>query len=176
MKKTILLLAFIIVASMSYAQNAKYGLRVGYNISNLDFEPDPTFDNQHRNGFAIGVFGEYDLSAAIALAPELQFSAEGAKDRSLRVDYIQAPILVKFRIGSKIALGAGPLVGVKVHEFEDGYRNFGFSGVGAFEYMVTDEIFIDARYHYGITNILDDNPAGLEAKNTNIQIGIGIKI
>ena len=51
-----------------------------------------------------------------------------------------------------------------------------FSGVGAFEFMVTDEIFIDARYHYGFTNILDDNPAGLEAKNTNIQIGIGVKI
>lgn len=176
MKKTILLLAFAMLATVSFSQNAKYGIRVGYNISNLDFEPAPTFDNTHRNGFAIGVFGEYDLSASIALAPELQFSAEGAKDRALRVDYIQAPILFKFRIGNKVALGAGPLVGVKVHEFEDGYRNFGFSGVGAFEFMVTDEIFIDARYHYGFTNILDDNPAGLEAKNTNIQIGIGVKI
>ncbi len=164
------------LATISFAQNAKYGMRVGYNISNLDFEPDPTFDNSHRNGFAIGFFGEYDLSASIALAPEIQFSAEGAKDRSLRVDYIQAPILLKFRIGNKVALGAGPLVGVKVHEFEDGYRNFGFSGVGALEFMITDEIFIDARYHYGLTNILDDNPAGLEAKNTNIQIGIGVKI
>ncbi|PNQ72342.1 hypothetical protein C1T31_12400 [Hanstruepera neustonica] len=176
MRKTILLLALTMIATISFAQNAKYGIRAGYNISNLDFEPAPLMDNQHRNGFAIGVFGEYDLSASIALAPELQFSAEGAKDRALRVDYIQAPILLKFRIGSKIAIGAGPLVGVKVHEFEDGYRNFGFSGVGALEFMITDEIFIDARYHYGVTNILDDNPVGLEAKNTNLQIGIGVKI
>jgi opacity protein-like surface antigen len=176
MKKTILLFALVIVVSLSYAQNAKYGMRIGYNISNLDFEPNPTFENKHRNGFAIGFFGEYDLSADIALAPELQFSAEGAKDRELRVDYIQAPILVKFRIGSKLAIGAGPLVGVKVHEFEDGYKNFGFSAAGALEYMITDEIFVDARYHYGITNILNDNPIGLEAKNTNIQIGVGIKI
>lgn len=176
MKKTLLFLALIIVTSMSFAQNASYGVRVGYNISNLDFEPDPTFSNTHRNGFAIGFFGEYDLSASVGLAPEIQFSAEGGKERELRVDYIQMPILVKFRIGDKLSVGAGPLVGVKVHEFEDGYRNFGFSGVGALEFMITDEIFIDARYHYGVTNILDDNPVGLEAKNTNIQFGIGVKI
>ncbi|SFO01762.1 Outer membrane protein beta-barrel domain-containing protein [Bizionia echini] len=176
MKKQLLLIAFVIISAVSYAQNAMYGVRVGYNISNLDFEPDATFDNQHRNGFAIGFFGEYDLSASIGLAPEIQFSAEGAKDRELRVDYIQAPILLKFRIGDRLSLGAGPLVGVKVHEFEDGYRNFSFSGVGALEFMITDEIFIDARYHYGVTNILDDNPVGLEATNTNIQIGIGVKI
>ncbi|OBX19028.1 MULTISPECIES: porin family protein [Bizionia] len=176
MKKQLLLIAFVIIATISYAQNAMYGVRAGINVSNLDFEPDATFDNQHRNGFAIGFFGEYDLSASIALAPELQFSAEGAKDRNLRVDYIQAPILLKFRIGDRLSLGAGPLVGVKIHEFEDGYRNFSFSGVGALEFMITDEFFIDARYHYGVTNILDDNPANLEAKNTNIQIGIGVKI
>ncbi|TYB73165.1 porin family protein [Bizionia myxarmorum] len=176
MKKQLLLLAFVIIASVSYAQNAMYGVRAGMNVSNLDFEPDATFDNQHRNGFAIGFFGEYSLSSSISLAPEIQFSAEGAKDRNLRVDYIQAPILLKFKLGDRMSLGAGPLIGVKVHEFEDGYGNFGFSGVGAIEFMITDELFIDARYHYGVTNILDDNPAGLEAKNSNIQIGIGVKI
>lgn len=176
MKKQLLLLAFVIMASVSYAQNAMYGVRAGINVSNLDFEPDATFDNLHRNGFAIGFFGEYSLSSSISLAPEIQFSAEGAKDRNLRVDYIQAPILLKFKLGDRMSLGAGPLIGVKVHEFEDGYRNFGFSGVGAIEFMITDEFFIDARYHYGVTNILDDNPAGLEAKNSNIQIGIGVKI
>ncbi|WP_223035060.1 porin family protein [Hanstruepera marina] len=177
MRKTLLFLAFIIVTSMSFAQNASYGVRVGYNISNLDFEPHPTFDNMHRNGFAIGFFGEYDLSAAIGLAPEIQFSAEGAKDRDLRIDYIQMPILFKYRIGDRLSVGAGPLVSLKVHEYEDGFKNFGFSGVGGLEFMISDEIFIDARYHYGFTNVLDDdNPSGYEATNTNIQLGIGIKI
>ncbi|MFD2551053.1 porin family protein [Bizionia sediminis] len=176
MKKQLLFLGVVLITTFSFAQNAMYGVRAGINVSNLDFEPDATFDNQHRNGFAIGFFGEYNLSPVIALAPELQFSAEGAKDRSLRVDYIQAPILVKFKIGDRLSVGAGPLVGVKVHEFEDGYANFGFSGVGAIEIMITDEFFIDARYHYGVTNILEDNIIGLEATNTNIQIGIGVKI
>lgn len=164
------------MATFSYAQNTMYGVRAGINISNLDFEPDATFSNQHRNGFALGFFGEYSLSSSIFLAPELQFSAEGAKDKTLRVDYIQAPILVKFKIDDRLSIGAGPLIGFKVHEFEDGYRNFGFSAVGGIEFMITDELFIDARYHFGVTNILDDNPRDLEATNTNIQIGIGLKI
>ncbi len=176
MKKQLLFLAFVIIATISFAQNSMYGVRAGINISNLDFDPDATFGNQHRNGFAIGFFGEYNLSSSISLAPEVQFSAEGAKDRELRVDYIQAPILLKFKIGDRLSLGAGPLVGVKIHEYEDGYKNFGFSGVGALEFMITDEFFIDARYHVGFSNILDDNPAGVEAKNSNIQIGIGVKI
>lgn len=176
MKKTLLFLVVITITSLSFAQNASYGLRVGYNISNLDFDPDATFENKHRNGFAIGFFGEYDLSSSIAIAPEIQFSAEGAKHRELRVDYIQAPILLKFRVGDRLAIGAGPLVGVKVHEFEDGYANFSFSAMGGLEFMITDEIFVDARYHYGVTNILNDNNPLGEAKNTNIQIGIGIKI
>ncbi|EGV42049.1 porin family protein [Bizionia argentinensis JUB59] len=176
MKKQALLLTFVIMATFSYAQNTMYGVRAGINISNLDFEPDATFSNQHRNGFALGFFGEYSLSSSIFLAPELQFSAEGAKDKTLRVDYIQAPILVKFKIDDRLSIGAGPLIGFKVHEFEDGYRNFGFSAVGGIEFMITDELFIDARYHFGVTNILDDNPRDLEATNTNIQIGIGLKI
>ncbi|GAA3789784.1 porin family protein [Corallibacter vietnamensis] len=174
MKKILLFLALVITTSYSFSQS--YGVRAGLNVSNLDFDPDATFENKHRNGFAIGFFAEYDLSSSIALAPEIQYSAEGAKDRDLRVDYIQAPILVKFKIGNRLSIGAGPMVGVKIHEFNDGYKNFGFSGIGGLEFMITDEIFIDARYSYGLSNILDDNNPMGEATNTNIQFGIGIKI
>ncbi|RSK38533.1 porin family protein [Mangrovimonas spongiae] len=175
MKKIIFLVFVIACTTVSFSQKDLYGVRVGYNISNLDFDPDANFSNQHRNGFAIGFFGEYALTTSMSIAPEIQFSAEGAKDRDLRIDYIQTPILLKFRLGDRFSIGAGPLVGVKIHEYEDGYKNFAFSGIGGLEFMITDEIFIDARYHYGLTNIIDDEN-DIEAKNTNIQLGIGIKI
>ncbi|GGH42946.1 hypothetical protein IA57_12675 [Mangrovimonas yunxiaonensis] len=175
MKKTILLLAVVLGTTFAFSQNGLHGVRVGLNISNLDFDPDATFSNQHRNGFAIGFFGEYMLSETIALAPEIQFSAEGAKDEDLRIDYIQAPILFKYQLGGRLSVAAGPLVSLKIHEYEDGYKNFAVSAAGGLEFMITDEIFIDARYHYGLTNIIDDQ-YDLEARNTNIQIGVGIKI
>ncbi len=112
----------------------------------------------------------------MTLAPEVQFSAEGAKDRALRIDYIQVPILLKFNLGDKFQIGVGPQAGVKVHEFNDGYKNFAFSATSSLDYMVTDEIFISARYTYGLTNIFDDNVTNIEAKNSNMQFGVGIKI
>jgi len=176
MKKTLFLLALLMITSYGFSQDAKYGVRAGLNISNLDFDEVPTFiGNTHRNGFFIGFLAEYSLSETMSIAPEVQFSAEGAKEKVLRVDFIQAPILLKFKLGEKFTLGAGPLLGIKVHEFDDGYKNFAFSAIAGIEYMITDEIFIDARYSYGLSNIFDDDVI-LEAINTNLQIGVGIKI
>jgi len=175
MKKIILLLAFVIFSTYSFSQDGMYGVRAGLNISNLDFEPSPPILNEHRNGFAIGFFAEYDLCETIGIAPEIQFSAEGAKEKDIRLDYIQIPILFKYRFGERFSLGAGPMAGVKVWEHEDNFKNFAFSMVGGLEFFITGDIFIDARYHYGFTNVIDDE-SGFEAKNSNLQIGIGVKM
>lgn len=175
MKKTLLLTLLVSFLSFySFSQDAKYGVRAGMNISNLDFDPDADFKNQHRNGLMIGFFGEFHLSQTVLLAPELQWSSEGAKAEDIRVDYIQVPVLLKFKLGKKLHLGLGPQVGVKVHEFEDGFKNFGYSGVGGLEYKLSHQLFLDARYTYGLANVLDDD-LGMEAKNSNIQFGFGFK-
>ena len=150
-------------------------LRAGYNISNLDFKPDPTgFENKHRNGFAIGFFGEYKLTNSLALAPEIQFSSEGGNDDGLKIDYIQMPIYFKYKVGERIALGLGPQASLKGHDYKDGLKNLAFSGIAGVEYMLSDEFFLDFRYSYGLTNIFDDE-TGLDARNTNMQIGFGLK-
>jgi opacity protein-like surface antigen len=174
MKKTILLFVLLCVSFYGFSQDAKYGVRTGYNISNLDFDGAPINENKHRNGFMIGFFGEYFLSKTIALAPELQFSAEGAKREAFKLDYIQLPVMFKFRISERFALAAGPQAGVKVHKTEDGIKNFAYSGVAGVEIKISHQFFADARYTYGFTNIFEDYiPA--EAINTNIQLGFGFK-
>ena len=54
-------------------QGVKYGVRAGYNISNLDFEDAPTMENKHRNSVYFGCFANIGLSRTISLVPELQF-------------------------------------------------------------------------------------------------------
>lgn len=175
MKKILLLFVFVLCSFYGFSQNAMYGVRAGYNISNLDFKPDPTgFENKHRNGFAIGFFGEYKLTNSLSLAPEIQFSAEGAKEESIRIDYIQLPIFFKFKLSDRFAVGLGPQASLKGHDYQDGLQNLAFSGIGGIEYLLSDEFFIDFRYSYGLTNIFDDE-TGLDAKNTNMQIGVGLK-
>ncbi|WP_452222818.1 porin family protein [Lacinutrix chionoecetis] len=176
MKKIVLIAAFAMFSLYGFSQNALYGVRAGYNISNLDFEPEVPggIENMHRNGFAIGFFGEYSLSSSISFAPEIQFSAEGAKEEFIRIDYIQVPLFLKFKLTDNIAVGVGPQASLKAHEYQDGLQNLAFSGLGGIEYMISDEFFLDFRYSYGFTNIFDDETT-LEAKNTNMQIGFGVK-
>lgn len=176
MKKILLLLAFLMLSLYGFSQNALYGVRAGYNISNLDFEPEVPggVDNMHRNGFAIGFFAEYNVSGDLSFAPEIQFSAEGAKEEFIRIDYIQVPLFLKYKVGQSLSLGLGPQVSLKGHDYEDGLQNLAFSGLAGLEYAISDEFFIDFRYSYGLTNIFDDD-TNLEAKNTNMQIGFGLK-
>ncbi|MEJ6791587.1 MAG: porin family protein [Lacinutrix sp.] len=191
MRKTTLLLAFLLVSLFGFSQNALYGVRAGINISDLNFEEEDGLvmpDHSHRNGFAIGFFGDYKLSDNIGLLVELQFSAEGSKEKydqidqesgyspeSLRLDFVQIPIMAKIKLNDKLSLGLGPQVGLKVHAYEDSFRNIHFSGIAGLEYMISDEFFLDIRYSHGFTNIFDDN-VGVKATNENIQIGFGLKI
>ena len=196
MKPILTTLVFILVTFFGYAQNQtadnssqtsmvkeekfepeiKFGVRGGLNISNLDFKPDATFENKHRTNMVFGGFVEFIPSTSYSILTELQYSGEGGgKDESLRVSYIQLPVLFKLRLGDYFSIGAGPQVGVKVWSYEDGFKNFAFSGVAGVECMLSDILFLDARYTYGITNILD-NDSSFEARNTNIQIGIGMKM
>ncbi len=162
--------------SVGIAQEIKYGVRGALNISNLDFEPDATFENKHRNGFAFAGFVDFGFSEELSLHTELQWSAEGGKDENLRADYIQMPIMLKLSVSERLSFGAGPQIALKTWENNDGFSTFAFSGVVGAEYMITDELFIDARFSYGVTNILDEDLTDLEAKNHVMQFGFGIKI
>ncbi len=155
-------------------QGVKFGIRGGLTISNLDFDDVPTMTNKHRNSFYIGFFADLGLSKTISIVPEIQFSPEGAKAEVLHLDYIQAPILIKFRLSEKIKLGVGPQVGLKVHKENDGVKNFAYSGVGAIEYKLSHMIFTDVRYTYGVSDVFDDNLM-ISAKNTSVQIGVGYR-
>lgn len=162
-------------SSSSNSQEFSWGVRAGLNISNLDFDPDPTFENTHRNGFMIGFYCDINFSDSFAVSPEIQFSAEGAKADDLRAEYLNLPILVKYKIGDRFAIGIGPQASLKVHEYEDNFKNFVFSGVGGIEYNIWDDFYIDARVNYGFMNLLDDE-FDIEAKQINYQFGFGIKI
>jgi opacity protein-like surface antigen len=176
MKTIFTLLLFISITTLTFSQETKYGVRSGLNISNLDFTPDADFQNLHRNGFVFGGFVDYGFSESLSIQIELQYSAEGAKADELKADYIQMPIMLRYSISNNLTIGAGPMASLKTWKNQDAFSTFAFSAIGGLEYMITDELFIDARFSYGITNILDEEINGLEAKNNNIQIGFGIKM
>lgn len=158
----------------SASSGIKYGIRAGYTISHLDFDGTPTMDNKHRNSMYIGFLANIGLSRTLSIVPEIQFSAEGADAEPLHLDYIQMPVLFRFRFSEKFHAGIGPQIGVKVHKFEDGMKNIAYSGVIGADYKINYAIFVDVRYNYGIRNVFDE-ASGIVAKNRNIQLGVGYK-
>lgn len=177
MKNIVLILVFVMFSIYGFSQNALYGVRAGFNLSNLTFDETPAdLDEGYRKGIAFGFFGEYYLSnEGFWFTPEVQFSAEGGKSEAFRIDYIQVPLLVKYELTGDIRIALGPQVGVKGHDYSNGLNNFAFSAVGGVEYGITREIFADARYSYGFSNVLDSADTDITAKNSNIQIGVGLK-
>lgn len=176
MKKLLFTILCAAVFTVGLAQETKYGVRGALNVSNLDFDPDATFNNQHRNGFAFAGFAEFGFSDNLALHVELQWSAEGAKDEDLRADYIQMPILLQLSTSERLAFFVGPQASLKTWKNNDGFSTFAFSGVVGAQYMITSELFVDARYSYGLSNILDEDLTTTEAKNHVMQFGFGIKL
>ncbi|CAH8286274.1 outer membrane protein with beta-barrel domain [Mariniflexile fucanivorans] len=172
--KKILLAMLLGLSFYGFSQDVKYGVRGGLNISNLDFEDTPIMANKHRNSFYIGFFGDISFTKTVSLVPELQFSAEGAKLEVFQLDYIQAPILLKFRLSEKFRFAVGPQVGLKVDKVDDGARNMAYSGVAGLDYKLTHTLFADIRYTYGFVDVFEEN-SGISAKNSNIQLGIGYK-
>ncbi|MDO7173604.1 porin family protein [Mariniflexile sp. AS56] len=172
--KKILLTLLLGCSIYGFSQDVKYGIRGGYNISNLDFDIEAPMLNKHRNSIYIGFFGDIRFSKTVALVPELQFSAEGARVEAWQLDYIQAPILFKFQISEKYRFALGPQVGLKVNKVDDGVKNLAYSAVAGLEYKISHMLFADIRYTYGVTNVFDDY-LPYEAKNTNVQIGVGYK-
>lgn len=176
MKSHVLSILFLTFSIVSFSQETSYGVRIGLNNSNLDFDPDATFSNQHRNGFAFGGFVDYGISDTVSIQLELQFSAEGAKVDEFRANYLQLPVMARFALSERLTIGAGPMISLKTWKDRDSLSTFTFSGVGGLEYMITDELFLDARIHYGLSNILDEDTTSLEAQNTSFQFGFGIRI
>ena len=158
----------------SASSGVKYGIRGGYTISHLDFENEPLSGNKHRNSMYIGFLANIGISRSFSIVPEIQFSAEGANEETLHLDYIQMPVLFRFRFSEKFHAGIGPQIGLKVHKFEDGMKNLGYSAVIGADYKINYAIFVDVRYNYGIRNVFDDH-LGVVAKNRNIQLGVGYK-
>lgn len=164
----------VLFTTFGFSQETYFGARIGLNYSTLNFDSNDD-DVDGRYGLVVGGFVDHEFSETLSLLAELQYSAEGAKQEELRADYIQLPLMLRYKIGEWFKLGAGPQAAIKVWSHEDGFQNVVFSGVAGIEYMFTDELFLDLRYSFGLSDVLDDE-IPLDARNNYLQLGFGIKL
>ena len=177
------------------AQSISGGVRADVAVAsfqNADFSTDP------RIGLRAGVFADLGLSGAFGIRAEAVYSMKGVKsadsssDVTVKLDYIEVPIMVKVAVGSSpgLFIVTGPAVGIKisskltsdsesidygeqVHPLDVGW----VAGLGVETSLGGTSVFLDARYTMGLRSVFDfGDPSDSDSddKNQVFSAGVGI--
>ncbi|WP_026727601.1 porin family protein [Flavobacterium denitrificans] len=201
MKKIILSVAAIMAFGFANAQDAKFGIKGGMNLSTLTGDIE---DPSSKVGFHVGGFAEIKLSEKFAVQPELLYSTQGAKEKGefeyegnvydaeidYKLAYINLPIMAKYYIVDKFNVEAGPQIGFLVsakaeatvlgnsaeEDVKDSFKSVDFGlNLGA-GYDFTDKFSAGARYNIGLSNMIDGEAADyVKAHNGVFSLSVGYK-
>ncbi|MBC7643170.1 MAG: PorT family protein [Flavobacterium sp.] len=203
MKKLILAAAAVFAFGATNAQDMKFGVKAGLNVSNLSTTVPAGASVDALYGANFGVFGDFKVSDKFSVQPEILYSMQGAKlvasgsgfnyEEKQSTNYINIPIMAKFFVIEKLSLQAGPQIGFLMSAKADvttnfpGFTNgstdvksnynsvdFGFNlGAG---YDITENIAVDLRYNLGLSELEKTVPAGTSAsKNRVFSLNFGYK-
>ncbi|WP_025742087.1 porin family protein [Aquimarina pacifica] len=184
MKRKVLCIAILLILGtvVSSAQEASYGVRIGANFSSISSDDIPEDLEDSRLGIVVGFLAEYPINEKFSIQPEFQFSSLGNDDETLRVDYLQLPIFLKYNLSEMFNIHVGPQAGLKIWEWEDNqgleanFETFNFAAVAGIGVNITENFFADLRYGFGISNIIDDELTDVEGNTRNIQLSVGYKL
>ena len=143
--------------------------------------------------YVVGIEGEYAVTEQLGLAVGVHYDRQGAKTDhnyfKVYMDYVNIPLLLQYypitNVG--LALKAGAQVGWLSHksvtfdgttygdnpELSKAFNKVDLSiplGI-SFEYA---KFVLDARYNWGLTNVLKDDPEN--SKNSVFQFTLGYKL
>lgn len=109
MPRRLLVLAACLLPTVLNAQGnpRMTGLTAGFNLSRFGGEDVADATTDGRVGLAVGFFGSFALSEALALQPEILFIQKGADflyqdetGAAIRLDYVQIPVLFRARFSA----------------------------------------------------------------------------
>lgn len=189
-----MVVAFSLVATN--AQDIKFGAKAGLNIANLTGDTDSSIDS--RIAFHAGAVAEFLISEKFSVQPELLFSAQGAKNEyteegnvvksTMKLNYLNLPIMAKYYVIKGLSLEAGPEIGMKLSaktkaeangvsatvDIGDNIENIAFGlNLGA-GYKLDNGLNFNIRYNLGLSNIAkgSDNDDS-SVKNSVFQVSVG---
>jgi hypothetical protein len=169
----ILSLLYLITSHTAYSQSFKGGLCAGLSTSQVDGD---TYSGYHRAGMIAGAFVNHDISEKTSLQLEIKYIQKGSfkkqnpnagdyMEYSLRLNYIDVPLLFRFKYKNKITFETGLSFGY-LAGFKEGNQNgeypaslqkpFNKSDVGYIlggYYQLSKRIYLNIKYNYSILPI-----------------------
>jgi hypothetical protein len=186
-------LAFVFLAGFFFASahaQFAFGIKGGANISNVNGS-DASGTNS-LVGFNAGAYLKLPVTHHLSIQPEFDYSGEGFKVSSSGItetqheNYIDIPVLLKYHVaGVFIETGpqAGFLVSAKAsaqgisENNKASFNSAEFAWVfGAGVKIPMTPISIDARYNFGLSNIVNNSQTSDNGSIHNGVFQIGIMI
>jgi hypothetical protein len=123
MRKNILAVIAVLTFGFANAQESKFGVKAGLNLSTLS--GNYVEQSQVKPGLVLGGFAAVKLSNEFVFQPELLFSLQGSAYRNyydlgnvqsyqqdnLNLTYLLLPVMVKYYVAKKFSLEVGPQFG-----------------------------------------------------------------
>lgn len=210
-KKIFLIIGLCLVTLFLIAEaDMRYGVKAGLNIANVSGDNDD--DNEVQFDFALGGFLEFQVNPNVSIQPELLYTRKGSYyeesltyvedgysireeiESTLNLDYIQIPVLVKYKPANNFNLFAGPALGLLMtaegeddlkatidgvtisdsdtYDIKDQCNTTEIALVFGGEYNY-QQFVIDVRYDLGLTNIYDSDD--FEIFNRVFTLSLGYK-
>jgi len=167
------------------------GLLGAANYNKLRVTDNDNLSYDFRFGWSAGGWLNFPLGNAVSLEPQVFYSIYSYKSDSAtflndgNLEFVSVPILLKFHLGRKFAITAGPqfdfLMGASDSKNNNNKDNFTTTSISAnvgFELFPHATFVPFARYIHGFTDMNDHatpNPGG-KFYNQNIQVGLKLKI
>jgi len=182
MKRIFLLVVLFFTVSTIQAQDKflKFGIKAGVNFSNVKGDVE-NIDFKTKSGYHFGGLVEMRVFKNLSIQPELLYSVQGAKVdtaldgvEDLDFKYVTIPVMAKFYLNENLSLEAGPQFAFLADDNAgDTFKtkSFDLSLAGGLSYDITRNIFLQARYIAGLSEVSDN----ADIKNTNIQLSLGLK-
>ena len=169
MKRLSVLFFALLFGIISYGQGLDLGLKLGANFSTISDASN--FSN--KTGFHFGAFAAIKFSDKLAIQGDLLYSQQGAKfsPGDFELDYVNVPVVVKYYLVRGLNLQAGPQFGFVVNDNFEAKEpeSFDLSGLVGAGYDVPFGLRLDARYNFGLTDIVKDE----SGKNQVFSIALG---
>jgi hypothetical protein len=184
MKKIFLIFLIYLVACVSYAQQIRYGIKGGLNLSDIAIvnyiNPDAESQYNIKAGWHGGIFSAVDLNERFSLAAELLYSGKGVKaaDR-INLHYITLPFLTQYKVTEKVLAEFGPEIGYlfsarsRLGDVSNTWNNKLDLGLDAgFQINLSSSVFFGMRFNAGISSVInhiDESATNYVSNGENIK-------
>jgi len=183
----------LLAADSASAQEMRFGVRGGVNFSTVQNEPSlGSGGYTMRQGLVAGAFFAMPLGW-VHLQPEVLYTSKGAAldlqgiDSKLVLDYLEIPVLARWRLGQRLYVAAGPAVAWRLKavsrtkfsgdteemDLGDSVKGYDVGVVGAVGARF-GRFVVDGRYTHGLTDIDSDTSDETTVRNRAITISAGI--